>query len=158
MSKAGCPSGQMQVGEHCIPVRCKMFFDHYGVTSSITDRGYILPDGSIMDFHKLSHTDIAKPTGVGRDNRMAQYGIMNAFLEDCNCVKFFLDDFGELPYNVLAVETYTKPTAEQKQVLQLLIPKAKHLDAQNKTGKGCYVSKKNPNIKDLNGWIGKCWP
>jgi hypothetical protein len=157
MKISGCKPGQMQVGKYCIPKWCKTFFDHYGVTSSITDRGFILPDGSIMDFHKLSHTDVARATGVGRENRMSQYGIMYEFMRQCDCVKYFLDDFGELPFNVLAVEAYTKPNPEQKEILRLLLPKAKHFDAQSRKGRGCSISVKDPTIRDIDRWMGRCW-
>jgi len=153
MKIKGCPHDHMQLGNYCIPKYCKMFIDHYGRSLTMTHRGYLLPDGSAIDFSKMSHTEIAKPNKKPRD-----YGIMSSFMKACKAIRFSLGKISDK--NILVVESYNKPTLEQTYKFVKLMPKADKFYGE-RTGNNqpwpCSFELNNPTPLDFQKFVSRCW-
>ena len=158
----GCPEGQMRLGDYCIPAWCDTIIRHYGHTNETPLRGFLLPDGSAIDFSKLHHTEIAKPFQLETDTRFhrSAFGIMSKFIKGCRSMRYALVRLEtDKKKRILLVDTASKPTPEQIEKINYYIPVTDGLYAERSDDNiwPCSYEKENPKPMDMQKFISKCW-
>ena len=156
MKKNGCPKGYVQLGKHCIPGWCKThYIDHYGSGNTLVDRGFLLPDGSVMDFSKLYHTEIAKP----RWKKGSTIGFYSNFMKACKAIRYSVTPMGEDKKKILVLESYNKPTGEQASQFVKLISRSDKMYGERSGNKmwPCSYEVSNPTPLDAQKFISRCW-
>lgn len=159
MKRNGCKPDEMRLGNYCIPKWCDNFIQHYGHIDKTPLRGFLLPDGSAIDFSKLSHIEIAKPFQTETDTRFhrSAFGIMTKFIKGCQAVRYALNKIEDK--RVLLVDAAQRPTPEQVQKLNHYIPVVDTLYAERSDDAvwPCSYEKEKPRPIDMQKFVNKCW-
>lgn len=147
---------------------CKLVKETYGITNNFLKTGYIMPDGSKLDFATacpgdrrcIDHNDVRdvlyppEYDSQGGDTReIKPWDAVYEFKNNCGAIRFAKLDAG-----VFIDTGKQKPT--DKQIIQLKKAINDSPDVfLEKTGAGshCYISKKYPSSSIVGEFIKKCY-
>jgi hypothetical protein len=176
MKKDGCKAGEMLSGGVCIPEKCEMCKNYWardyepiygGVNDE--DRGYVFPDGTLLDMADYRHIDLGRALTSQKDwedndpNTMEEISLQ--LMKDCNLARFWVYE------QQLELDSFKRPTEPQMKAMTEMLKSMSYddfyaLDAGKitdvtKMGRldiPCVHRPQIAKLFDIRKWVEKCWP
>jgi len=157
--KTGCKSSEILSGGVCIPKQCLKFRDYFPEGDvGLSDRYFLLPDGSMVDTSGYDHCDIGRPftsqSGWKKTHVTNKDKIMMALMKKCRLMRVWIYD-GEVEVN-----SFNKPTEAQ---INRLVAELSQNDGfhgvrlTDNMGSKCEHKPFIAKLFDVGKWAEKCW-